>query len=122
MSLLSRINLRRIATVFLVSIALFFSVAVIGNNNALAADSITQDATELNSVDAVNDEAYEAMKANRQQKQAMRSQQAEAQADYEAENESIGEKLNLDEALPRSTKKFIDQVKGDEPINNETRP
>ena len=119
---LSKINLRRIAAVFLVSITLFFSVAVIGNNNALAADSITQDVTNLNSVDAVSDREIELDKANRQQKQAMRSQQAESNAKFEAENKSISEKLNLDEALPRSTKKFIEQVKGDEPIDNETRP
>ena len=122
MSLLSKISLRRIATVFLASITLFFSVAVIGNNSALAADSITKDVTNLNSVDAVSDREYELDKANRQQEQAMRSQQAESNAKFEAENKSIGEKLNLDEALPRSTKKFIDQVTGDEPINNETRP
>ena len=119
---LSKINLRRIAAVFLVSITLFFSVAVIGNNNALAADSITQDVTNLNSVDAVSDREVELDKANRQQKQAMRSQQAESNAKFEAENKSISEKLNLGEALPRSTKKLIEQVKGDEPIDNETRP
>ena len=122
MSSLPKINLRRTAAVFLVSITLFFSVAIIGNNNALAADSITKDVTNLNSVDAVSDREYELDKANRQQEQAMRSQQAESNAKFEAENKSISEKLNLNEALPRSTKKFIDQVAGDEPINNETRP
>ena len=118
----SQINIRRIATVFLVSITLFLSAALSTNYTAIAAEAITRDATNLNSVDVVSDAEYEQDKANRQQRQAMRSQQAEANAELEAENETIVEKLNLDEALPRSTKKFIEQVTGDEPINNETRP
>lgn len=122
MSKLFSIKLRRIATVFLASITLFFSIALIGNSSAIAASSITRDVTNLNSVDAVSDAEYEADKIDRQQKQAMRSGQAEAKAEQKIENESIGEKLNLDEALPRSTKKFIEQITGDEPINNETRP
>ena len=122
MSSLSQVNLRRIATVFLVSITLFFSVTIIGNNNAIAAEAITRDMTNLSLDAPVGDDAYKAMKAGRQQEQARRSQKAEAQAEAKVENESIAEKLNLDEALPRSTEKFIDQITGDEPINNETRP
>ena len=118
----SQINLRRIATVFFASITLFFTVALIGNTPAIAADSITRDVTELNSVDKVDDAAYESMKAGRQQKQARRSQQAEDRAEREIENETVSEKLNLDEALPRSTKKFVEQVTEDEPIDNKTRP
>ena len=122
MSSLSKVNLRQIATVFLVSITLFFSVTIVGNNNAIAAEAITRDMTNLPLDAPVGDDAYQAMKAGRQQEQARRSQKAEAQAEAKVENESISEKLNLDEALPRSTKKFIDQVTEDEPINNETRP
>ena len=122
MSSFAKINIRQIASVFILSVALFFSAILIGNTNAVAAEAITRDATNSNTTDVVNDREYEQKKAERQREQAMRSQQAEAQAKYEDENESIAEKLNLDEALPRSTKKFIDQVKGDEPINNETRP
>ena len=117
-----QINLRRLASVFLLSVALFFSSTLIGNTNAIAAEAITRDATNLNTTDVVSDREYEQKKAERQQEQAMRSQRAEAQAEYEAENESVAEKLNLDEALPRSTKKFVEQITGDEPINNETRP
>lgn len=122
---LLKINLRRLATVFLASITLFLGVlgvALVNNTSAIAAESITRDVSDLNSVDIVSDAEYEADKAKRQQKQAMRSQQAETQADFEAENETISEKLNLDEALPRSTKKFFEQIAGDEPIDNETRP
>ena len=112
-----KINLRKIATIF-ASIALFFSVAFIGHTSAIAAEAITSDVTNLNSVDAVSDTEYEADKASRQQKQAMRSQMATPNQD----DEGIVDKLNLDEALPRGTKKLGEQVAGDEPINNETRP
>lgn len=115
-------SLRQTVSVFLVSITLFFGIAVVGNSSAIAAEAITRDVTNLNSADGIKDEAYESMKAGRQREQARRSQQAEAQADYEAENETVAEKLNLNEGLPRSTEKFIDQVTGDEPIDNETRP
>lgn len=36
--------------------------------------------------------------------------------------EDVVDKLNLDEELPRSTKKFFRQIQGKEPIENETRP
>ena len=114
---LFKINLRRTITISLVSIALVCGL-FIGNTSAMAADAITQDATNLNSVDAVSDAEYEADKASRQQRQAMRSKMATPDKD----KEGIVDKLNLDEALPRSTKKFGEQVTGDEPINNETRP
>lgn len=113
-----KLNLRRIATIFLASITLFLNIALVGNNSAIAAEAITRDMSELNATDIVDDAEYEQDKATRQQKQAMRS----AMATPDEENESISEKLNLDEALPRSTEKFIEQIEGDEPINNETRP
>ena len=113
---LFKINLRRAFTI-LASVILFFSV-VFGSSNAIAAEAITSDVTNLNNTDVVNDAEYEADKVNRQREQAMRSQMATP----DQENESIVDKLNLDEALPRTTKKFGEQVKGKEPINNETRP
>ena len=118
MFLFSKINLRRIATIFLASVTLFFSTILVNNSSAIAADAITRDATNLNSVDVVSDQEYEMDKAQRQQEQAMRSKMATPDKD----DEGIVEKLNLDEGLPRSTEKFVEQIKGDEPINNETRP
>lgn len=115
---LFKIDFRRITTVFMISVLLFFSAVFIGNTNAMAADAITKDVTNLNSVDTVTDAEYEADKASRQQEQARRSQMATPNQ----ENEGIVEKLNLDESLPRSTKKLGEQIAGDEPINNETRP
>ena len=114
---LFKINLRRTITV-LASVVLFFSVTFLYTSNAIAAEAITSDVTNLNTVDVVDDAEYEADKVNRQREQAMRSKMATP----DQENEGIVDKLNLDEALPRSTKKFGEQVTGDEPINNETRP
>ncbi|HEY9768160.1 MAG TPA: hypothetical protein V6C71_06565 [Coleofasciculaceae cyanobacterium] len=112
------LDLRRILTIFLVSITLCFGIAFSGNTSAMAAEAVTRDATNLNSVDVVSDAQYEADKLRRQEEQAMRSKMAEP----DQEKESVVEKLNLKEALPRSTKKFVEQIKGDEPINNETHP
>ena len=114
---LFKLDLRRTITISIASIALVCGL-FIGNTSAMAAEAITSDVTNLNSVDAVSDAEYEADKASRQQKQAMRSKMATPDQD----DEGIVDKLNLDEALPRSTKKFGEQITGDEPINNETRP
>ena len=113
---LFKINLRRTIT-FLASVVLFFSVFV-SSNDAIAAEAITSDVTNLNTTDVVSDAEYETAKVSRQREQAMRSEMATP----DQENEGIVDKLNLDEALPRSTKKFGEQLQGDEPINNETRP
>lgn len=117
MTSLFKINLRRTITV-LASVILFFGATFLGHNNAIAAEAITSDVTNLNTTDVVSDAEYEADKVNRQREQAMRSKMATPDQD----NEGIVDKLNLDEALPRSTKKFGEQIEGDEPINNETRP
>ena len=88
-----QINLRRIATVFLISITLFLGLAFnIGNNLALA-DAITRDVTNVEEQNAISEPEYESAKMNRQQKQAMRSQQATPNQN----NETVKEKLNLDE-------------------------
>ena len=111
---LFKINLRQIITA-VASITLFFNVAFMGNSHAMAAEAITSDVTNLNSVDVVSDREYEAAKVSRQQKQARRSQMATPNKD----NEGVVEKLNLNEDLPRSTKKAAEQITGDESINNE---
>lgn len=113
---LFKINLRRTLTV-LASVILFFNVILV-TSNAIAAEAITSDVTNLNNTDVISDAEYEADKVSRQREQAMRSEMATPDKD----KEGIVDKLNLDEALPRSTKKFAEQITGDEPINNETRP
>ena len=111
-------NLRRMVTVCLVSVTFFIGIGLNPGNTTAIADSITRDSVDFSSDTPVSDAQYEADKVSRQQRQAMRSELA----DQDNENKSISDKLNLDEALPRSTKKFGEQITGDEPINNETRP
>ncbi|VEP17796.1 hypothetical protein H1P_6440003 [Hyella patelloides LEGE 07179] len=51
----------------------------------------------------------------------MRSEKAEVRAEQN-NNETIGEKLNLDEILPSSVEKLGEQITGNEPIDSKTRP
>ena len=102
----------------LASVVLFTGILFSSHHPAIAADAITKDVTNLNTTDVVRDAEYKADRASRRQEQAMRSQMATPNQ----ENEGIVDKLNLDEALPRSTKKFGEQITGDEPIDNKTRP
>ena len=90
--------LRHFATISLIAVTLFFGTSFNLNLTPTArAESITRDVTNLNSVDEVSDRDYEMAKANRQREQAIRSEQAEAAAEAEAKDESIAEKLNLDQ-------------------------
>lgn len=113
-------NLRRMAIACLVAIVLFSGSALgIGNNNlALAAETLKRDTVDLPNEESINNAEYESAKAKRRAMQAQMSQQAEDND----RGESATEKLNLNESTPRTTKKFFEQVEGDEPINNETRP
>lgn len=107
-------NLRRLVTVFLISMALFLGMAFdLSTISPAIADTITRDLTNASPDVSISNAEYEDAKVSRQQKQALRSEQAEARAELNNDNETIGEKLNLDEALPSSTKKFIEQIKGD---------
>ena len=100
--------LRRLVSICLISITLFFATSFNLNlTQSASAESITRDVTNLNTVDEISDAEYESDKMNRQQKQAMRSQQAEDAAEREKASESISEKLNLDE--------IVETVAGDRP-------
>ncbi len=108
-----RVYLHRIVSTLLISTVLFFGVGTLVNSPMAIADSITRDVTNADMDNSVSDAEYESAKVNRQRKQAMRSMDAEAKAERINENETIGEKLNLDEALPKSTEKFIDRITDD---------
>ncbi|BAU67201.1 hypothetical protein STA3757_46110 [Stanieria sp. NIES-3757] len=101
MSLLSKINFRRIIVLFLVQITLFLGLALgSGNNNQAFAEVINRKA-DTGQVDDLMDEAqYESAKASRREEQAKRSEQASQKAD--ADNETIAEKLNLEELNPEN--------------------
>lgn len=102
MSLLSKINFRRILIVFLVQISLFLGLALgSGNNNQAVAEVLNRTAPET--LDApMNEVDYESVKANRREQQAKMSEQATEKA--EAEDETISEKLNLQELTPGEEK------------------
>ena len=100
MSLVSRLH--RIVTVCLLSMIVFFGMSFNVDDASMAmADSITRDMTNLPLDAPVAEEAYEEMKIGRQQKQAMRSEKAEETAEQKLENETLTEKLNLDEISDR---------------------
>lgn len=113
-------NFRRIAIACLLATALLMSSALTaGNFNRADADVLKRDAVDLPRQESAGREAeYEAAKANRRAMQAQMSQQAEENDD----SESVSEKLNLNEPVPQSTKKFFKQIEREEPIENETRP
>lgn len=100
--------LRRLVSICLISVTLFFATAFDFNfTHSANAESITRDVTNLNSVETVDDSKSETAKMNRQREQAMRSKSAEAAAEREKASQSIGEKLNLDQ--------ITETVAGDRP-------
>ncbi len=113
-------NLRRIAIACLLGFALLVSSALTpGNFNRARAEVLKRDAVNLPREESADRKAeYEAAKANRRAMQAQMSQEAEKNDD----SESVSEKLNLNEPVPQSTKKFFKQIEREEPIENETRP
>lgn len=108
-----QVYFHRIISTLLISTVLFFGIGTLIYSPVAIADSITRDVTNADMDNPVSDAEYESAKVSRQRKQAMRSMDAEAKAERISENETIGEKLNLDEAVPESTKEFIDQITDD---------
>lgn len=92
-------TLRRLAVVSLALITLCFGIVFVSNSSPAIAGSITNDATKTNLETPVEDTEYEAAKISRQREQAMRSEQAKERAEQKISNETIGEKLGLDEIL-----------------------
>lgn len=101
MSLLSKIHLRRLFAIGLISITLFFGSAWgIHSNNALA-EVLKRDNVGISEDNVVVDDAeYESAKISRNRKQAERSKQAEK----DLESESVSDKLNLDEIISPGVK------------------
>jgi hypothetical protein len=109
MSLRSKINFRRILVVFLVQITLFLGLAFgSGNNDQVLATVLNRQPDDAATEKPVDDATYEELKAKRSEVQAQRSKIASQKSDGDGEN--ISEKLNLDESVPDSTKKFFKQI------------
>lgn len=90
-------QLRRIVTIGLISLIVFFGSALgIGHSDRVLAEVLKRDAVGIAEESPLNDAEYQSAKANRNAIQAERSKQAEE----DVEDKSIAEKLNLDEITP----------------------
>jgi hypothetical protein len=119
MSLLSKTNFRRILVVFLVQVTLFLGLALgSGNNTQAFATVLNREANDSLTEKPLNDAEYEAAKARRSELQAQRSKEASEDND----RENLQEKLNLNESVPSSTKKFFKQIEGKESASDKTEP
>lgn len=122
MSLLSKIKVRQIVVVFLVQVIFFLGVNFgLANNSQALAQSVNGEITATPS-GLLNDAQLEAAKEKRREAQAQRSEEAAEKRGRRIAEGNLEDKLNLDEPLPESTKKFIKQIKGEEPISNDTHP
>lgn len=108
MFLLSKIQLRRLFAIGLISISLFFSSAWGLNSDRALAEVLKRDAVGMTEDNVIDDAEYESAKMTRNQKQAERSLQAEARAEKQAEKESVSDKLNLDDILPPAVEDALD--------------
>lgn len=122
MNLVTKINWRRILGVCLVQVILFFGLNF-GNgiNNQALAQSVNAETIATPS-GLLDESQIEAAKEKRRENQAQRSEEAAAKRSRKLAKGNVADKLNLNESLPKSTEKFIDQVQGKEGINNETHP
>jgi len=121
MSLQSKINFRQILVVFLVQVTLFFCLAFgSGNSYQVSATVLNREANDATTEKPVDDVTYEELKAKRSEAQAQRSKMASQKGN--SDDEDLSEKLNLDESVPDSTKKFFKQIQGKEPLIDKTEP
>ena len=102
--MLSKIQLRQILAIGLISVALFFSSAWGINSDRAMAEVLKRDTVGISEGDPMNDTAYESAKIERNQEQAQRSKKAE----QTAENKSVSDKLNLDEIVPPAVEDALD--------------
>jgi hypothetical protein len=121
MTLRSKINFRRILVLCLVQITLFFGLAFgSGNSYQVSATVLNREANDAATEKPVDDATYKELKAKRSEAQAERSKIASQKGN--TDDEDISEKLNLDESVPDSTKKFFKQIQGKEPLIDKTEP
>jgi uncharacterized membrane protein len=91
---ISKSNLRRIFSIGLLSISLFLGSAIaFSSNNIAIAETAKGNTPGISGETVIDESTYESAKADRNQRQAARSQQA----DTEDESETVAEKLNIDE-------------------------
>lgn len=111
MDFFNKIGFSRLIVIVLLEIALVFGVPLTTTNNYQAlADSVVskQDNYQIEKSDKSpyfsNDNSLHKEKTDK----------------AESVKETVVEKLNLNEPVPPSTKKFFKQIKGEEPIERDT--
>jgi hypothetical protein len=92
MKFFSKINLRRIFSIGLLSITLFLSSAI-ANITIAFAETANENTPGISGETVIEESTYESAKVDRNQEQAARSRQA----DTEDESETVAEKLNIGE-------------------------
>ena len=101
MKFFSKINLRRIFSIGLLSITLFLGSAMAFFYHDIAiAEALEDNTVGISGETVMKESAYESAKEDRNQRQAARSEQA----DNEDESKSVAEKLNIDEIKDTLTK------------------
>jgi hypothetical protein len=105
MKFLSKVNLRRIFSIGLLSITLFLGSAPVNLFAPFYSDVAMAEVSEDETLGipgetVMKESAYESAKEDRNQRQAARSEQA----DNEDESKSIAEQLNIDEIKDTLTK------------------
>jgi uncharacterized protein YlxW (UPF0749 family) len=104
MYIFSKINLRRICAICLISLTLFITSAInIGYQNQAFAEVLKPETQEK----PLNDAEYESAKAKRSQLQAERSKLAK-KANERTRSQDVEDKLNLDEITPPKIKDVLD--------------
>lgn len=104
-SFLSKTQLRKLVTISLIFLSVFFGFTLgIGHSDRVLAEVLKRDAVGITGESSLSDAEYESAKANRNQIQAERSQQAAEDLD----NKNAADKLNLDEIVPPAVEKALD--------------
>jgi hypothetical protein len=108
---LDKIGISRLLVIVILEIALVFGLPFAKTNNDRAlADSVVS-----------NQDSYRIEKSDKTPYFSSDNSLHQEKADNaESIKEKVIEKLNLNEPVPPSTKKFFKQIKGEEPIEQDT--
>ncbi|MBW4532994.1 MAG: hypothetical protein KME09_03575 [Pleurocapsa minor HA4230-MV1] len=106
MSFLSKTQLRKLVTISLIFLSVFFGFTLgIGHSDRVLAEVLKRDAVGITEEGSLSEAEYESAKANRNQIQAERSKQAAEDLD----NKKAADKLNLEEiVVPPVIEKALD--------------
>lgn len=116
--------IKRFLSVFFIPIVLITGL-VFGNHLPAIADNAPSKPYYLNRENPSSSKPYYLNRENLKNshtKQSSKSYSPKAKEEPESFKDTLVEKLNLNEPRPESTKKVIDQLKGNLPIEDTTHP